>query len=386
MKKSIALLGSTGSIGTQTLNTARRCGFPVRALTANTRVQLLAEQARAFQVNLAVIADPSLYSELKLLLHDTSVRVMAGHEAVCEAASLPEADIVCNALVGMVGIVPTEAAICAGKTVALANKETIVSAGEYILSLAREHQVRILPVDSEHSGFFQCMEGRTDVTRLLLTASGGPFFGFNREQLRNVRYEQALRHPNWSMGAKITVDSATLMNKGLELIEAVRLFHVRPEDVQIIVHRESVVHAMVELTDGSILAYMSEPSMELPIQYALTYPERKPSGSRLSLSELGRLTFFEPDSSTFTAPEISRRAVRRGGLCTAALNGGNEALVSLFLDRMITFSQLMGLIDELGAYIDSGAADGTASNVKRILEADAAARAYMEERASRFFA
>ena len=379
MNKRITLLGSTGSIGTQTLNTVRRCGFSVEALTANTSVRLLAEQAREFQVKTAVAADESRYAELKLLLHDTPVRVLAGHEAVCEAAASPDSDIVCNAVVGMVGIRPTEAAIRAGKPVALANKETIVSAGEYILSLAKQYNVKILPVDSEHSAFFQCMEGRHDVTRLLLTASGGPFFGYSREQLVSVTPEQALRHPNWSMGAK-------MMNKGLELIEAVRLFDVKPESVEVVVHRESIVHAMVELTDGSVLAYLSEPSMELPIQYALTYPERAPSGSRLSLFDVGHLSFYPLDNDTFTAPEISRKAVQRGGLCTAALNGGNEAIVALFLDRKLRFSQLMGLIDELGAYIESGAADGPADTLKRILDTDASARAYMQERAARFFA
>lgn len=386
MKKRITLLGSTGSIGTQTLNTVRRCNFSVEALTANTNVQKLAEQAREFNVKTAVIADDSLYSELKLLLHDTPITVLAGNESVSAAAASPNADIVCNSLVGMVGIRPTEAAIRAGKDVALANKETIVSAGEYILALAKQYGVKILPVDSEHSAFFQCMEGRRDVVRLLLTASGGPFWGYNRERLQHVSYDQALSHPNWNMGAKITVDSATMMNKGLELIEAVRLFDVQPENIEVVVHRESVVHAMVELTDGSVFAYMSEPSMEIPIQYALTYPERQPTGSRLSLFDVERLTFYKLDSQTFSAPSISRMAVKRGGLCTAALNGGNEALVSLFLEKKLKFFQLMELIDDLGAYIESGAGNDSASNINQILEADASARAYMLDRAARFLA
>ncbi len=388
MTKHLTILGSTGSIGCQALDVARHCGYTIQALSANRNVKLLAEQARAFSARTVVVAEPSLYQECKLLLADLPVKVLAGMEGLCEVASLDGVDTVLNALVGMVGIRPTVAAICAGKRLALANKETLVSGGAYIMDLAAERQVPIYPVDSEHSGLFQCLDGRTSgISKLVLTASGGPFWGYTREQLADVTVEQALTHPNWSMGSKLLIDCATMMNKGLELIEAVRLFSVRPEDVEIVVHRESIMHALVEFDDHTLIAQLSQPDMRLPIQYALTYPERLPSPvPRLSLSDLKALTFYHPDETVFTAMRLCRQAVARGGLSPAALNGANEQAVELFLAHRMHFTDLLDLLDEAGAYCLATPpfrqGQDAAGMLRQILDADAEARAFICERAA----
>ena len=299
MRRRISLLGSTGSIGRQTLDVAAACSFSVAALTAHRSGALLEEQARRFQPELAVCVDPAAAADLKVRLADTQVRVASGPEGLLEAAALPSADTVVTAVVGVAGLEPTLAAIRAGKRIALANKETLVCAGELVMDQAEAHGAEIVPVDSEHSAIFQCLQGcrdRGEVRRLILTASGGPFFGWSREALAGVTPAQALKHPNWSMGAKITVDSATLMNKGLEYIEAMRLYRMPPEKISIVVHRESIVHSLVEYCDNAVLAQMGAPDMRLPIQYALTWPERTPGPAQpLDLLNCPSLTFQAPD-------------------------------------------------------------------------------------------
>ena len=343
-KRSISLLGSTGSIGRQTLEVAAALDLPVRALTAHRSVELLEEQARRFQPELAVCVDEAAAADLKVRLSDTSVRVLSGEEGLLEAAALPSADTVVTAVVGIAGLRPTLAAIRAGKRIALANKETMVCAGELVMAEARRWGAEIVPVDSEHSAIFQCLQGckdRGEVKRLILTASGGPFFGRSREELEGVTLEQALKHPNWAMGAKITVDSATLMNKGLEFIEAMRLYELPPEKISIVVHRESIVHSLVEYCDNAVLAQLGAADMRLPIQYALTWPERAPGPAEpLDLLTCPSLTFQAPDPEAFPCLALALEAARTGGTATAILNGANEAAVGLFLDRRIGFMDI----------------------------------------------
>lgn len=335
----IVLLGSTGSIGTQTLEVCRAHNIRVRALSANRGVELLEKQAREFSPEYAVVADEALYSDLKQRLADTEVKVLAGESGLCEIAALPQCRVV-NAIVGMAGLVPTLSAIKAGNDVALANKETLVTGGRLVMEAAKRFNVRILPIDSEHSAIFQCLQGAGEnrFSKIILTASGGPFYGKTRAELAAVTKEQALAHPNWSMGAKITIDSATLMNKGLELIEAVWLFGALPEEIEIVVQRQSVIHSAVEFADGAVIAQMGTADMRVPIQYALTYPERLPCpAKKLSLFDVGELTFARPDEETFVCLAAAKRAIAKGGNAPCAVNCANEAAVRLFLEDKIRF-------------------------------------------------
>lgn len=349
MKRTISILGSTGSIGRQTLDVAASCGFPVAALTVNSRVDLAEEQARRFRPKLVAVVEERAAADLKTRLADTDIRVLGGREGLLEAAVLPEADTVVTAVVGIAGLEPTLAAIDSGKRIALANKETLVCAGDLVVKRAKERGVDIVPVDSEHSAIFQCLQGckdRREVRRLIITASGGPFYGKSCKDLSLVTKEQALKHPNWSMGAKITIDSATLMNKGLEFIEAMRLYELPPEQIDIAVHRESIVHSLVEFVDGAVLAQLGTADMRLPIQYALTWPERTQGPAKpLDLFSCPPLTFARPDLDTFRCLALALDCARRGGTSTAILNGANEAAVALFLNDKIMFTDIARLVE-----------------------------------------
>lgn len=345
--KNIVILGSTGSIGTQTIDVLDSIEAQVCAISVNTNIQRAEQQARALHPSLVAVYNEEKAKELKTKLADTDIRVVSGMDGLIEAATLPEADVVVTAVVGMVGLLPTMAAIEAGKAIALANKETLVCAGQIVMRAARKKGVPILPVDSEHSAIFQCLQGAAGnrINRILLTASGGPFFGMSREQMRHVTKEQALHHPNWSMGAKITIDSASMMNKGLELIEAMWLYDVEPDDIDIVVHRESIVHSAVEFEDGSVIAQMGNPDMRLPIQYALTYPERVPCKvPPLDLPRRHNLTFFAPDEEAFPTLGLARRAAAARGNLGAIMNGANEAAVELFLHDKIPFYRIPELV------------------------------------------
>jgi 1-deoxy-D-xylulose-5-phosphate reductoisomerase len=344
MPRHISILGSTGSIGRQSLDVIAACGMTVAALTANRDAERMEEQVRRFRPELAVMADAAAARDLRVRLADTSVRVASGMEGLMEAAALPGADTVITAVVGVVGLRPTLAAIAGGKRIALANKETLVCAGELVMAEARRCGAEIIPVDSEHSALFQSLQGcanRGEVKRLILTASGGPFYGKGREELERVTLADALKHPNWSMGAKITVDSATLMNKGLEFIEAMRLYELPPEKISIVVHRESIVHSLVEYCDNAMIAQLGAPDMRLPIQYALTWPARTPAvAAPLDLLRCGALTFGEADEEAFPCLALAKGAARTGGTATAVLNGANEAAVGLFLEGEIGFMEI----------------------------------------------
>ena len=378
MKQMLSILGSTGSIGTQTLDVVRGLGLSVCALAARGNVSLLEKQIRECRPRFAAVFDPQAAKMLHLAVRDLDVTVAEGMEGLCEAASLPEADLVCNSVVGMVGLEPTLAAIEAGKDIALANKETLVAGGALVMARAAEKGVRIFPVDSEHSAIFQCLQGSPGdqaVSRLILTASGGPFFGKKKAELQNVGPEQALRHPNWSMGAKITIDSATMMNKGLEIMEASWLFHMPPSQIDVVIHRESVIHSLVEYADNSVIAQLGVPDMRIPIQYAVTWPDRFPSPvRRLSLADWGTLTFYPPDEEAFPAMGAARRALARGGLAPAALNGANEMAVSLFLEGKLPFLRIAELAEEASQAQPAGESTVT---LNAILEADRAARDYV---------
>ena len=374
MRRTLCVLGSSGSIGQQTLKVAEHCGHEVAAITVNRSVELAEAQARRFQPRLAVAADEGAAADLRVRLADTGVRVLSGQEGLLEAAFLPEADTVVTAMVGVAGLKPTLAAIDAGKRIALANKETLVCAGELVMERAKRTGAEIVPVDSEHSAIFQCLQGcrdRREVRRLIITASGGPFYGKTREELSHVTREQALKHPNWTMGAKITIDSATLMNKGLEFIEAMRLYSMPPERIQIVVHRESIIHSLVEFEDGAILAQLGSADMCLPIQYALTWPERTAGPARpLDLLSCPALTFQEPDPETFRCLALALNCAERGGTSTAVLNGANEAAVALFLEDKIGFLDIPRLVEralERVSLVDE-------PTLEDIFEADRAAR------------
>lgn len=374
MKRTLSILGSTGSIGRQTLDVAQVCGHQVAALTVNRSVELAEQQARQFQPQLVVAVDESAAQDLKQRLADTSIRVVGGREGLMEAATLPQADTVVTAVVGIAGLEPTLAAIDQGKRIALANKETLVCAGDLVMRRAEENGAEIVPVDSEHSAIFQCLQGckdRGEVKRLIITASGGPFFGKTREELEHVTRAQALRHPNWAMGAKITIDSATLMNKGLEFIEAMRLYHMPPQQIQVVVHRESIIHSLVEFNDGAILAQLGTADMRVPIQYALTWPERTPGpATPLDLLTCPPLTFAKPDPDTFRCLGLALECAQKGGTSTAILNGANEVAVELFLEEKISFLDIARLVE--------GALDRVASKpadtLEDVLEADREAR------------
>lgn len=341
--KKIAILGSTGSIGTQTVDILPSIDAEVVALTTNRRINLLEEQARALHPKMVCAMDESAAKELKIKLADTDIKVLTGMDGLTACAAESGADIVVTAVVGMVGLLPTMAAIKAGKDIALANKETLVCAGGLVMSAAKQYGVRILPVDSEHSAIFQCVQAANGnpIDKILLTASGGPFFGKKFEEMRGMTREQALAHPNWSMGAKITIDSATMMNKGLELIEAMWLYDLPPEDIEIVVHRESIVHSAVEFADGAVIAQLGLPDMRLPIQLALTWPQRVPCKvPRMSLAEVAKLTFYAPDYEAFPALNLAKHAASLKGDRGAVLNGANEAAVGLFLNGKIGFTDI----------------------------------------------
>lgn len=341
--KKIAILGSTGSIGTQTVDILPSIDAEVVALTTNRRINLLEEQARALHPKMVCAMDENAAKELKIKLADTDIEVLTGMDGLIACAAESGADIVVTAVVGMVGLLPTMAAIKAGKDIALANKETLVCAGGLVMSAAKQYGVRILPVDSEHSAIFQCVQAANGnpIDKILLTASGGPFFGKKIEEMRGMTREQALAHPNWSMGAKITIDSATMMNKGLELIEAMWLYDLPPEDIEIVVHRESIVHSAVEFADGAVIAQLGLPDMRLPIQLALTWPQRVPCKvPRMLLAEVAKLTFYAPDYEAFPALNLAKHAASLKGDRGAVLNGANEAAVGLFLNGKIGFTDI----------------------------------------------
>ena len=340
--KEIVLLGSTGSIGTQTLEVAKLHNMKIKALSAGSNIKLLAEQARQFMPEYVCIADETQYSGLKIMLMDTGIKVFSGKESLCELASL-SCDITVNAIVGMAGFVPTLAALNAGNHIALANKETLVVGGEIIMGVAREKKRKIFPIDSEHSAIFQSLlssQGNKP-KKLILTASGGPFRGYTPEQIRTVTKEQALMHPNWSMGEKITIDSATMMNKGLELIEAVWMFDVPPEKIEIVVHPQSILHSAVEFEDGAVIGQLGLPDMRLPIQFALTYPERyaSPAGS-LSLTDVASMTFEKANEKTFPCIDLARTALKMGGNMPCIMNCANETAVDMFLKDKIKFFEI----------------------------------------------
>ncbi len=380
MIQTISILGSTGSIGTQTLDVVDKLGLRVCALTAANNVDLLEKQIRKYRPQLAVLFNEDKAAQLRHTIKDTDTKVLAGMEGLIAAAQMESADLVLNSVVGMVGLRPTIAAAQAKKDIALANKETLVAGGDLVTDAVRENGVRLLPVDSEHSAIFQCLQGAAPnkaLKKLILTASGGPFFGKTRDELRDVTVEQALNHPNWSMGAKITIDSATMMNKGLEIIEAARLFDVAGENIDVVVHRESIIHSLVEYTDNSVIAQLGVPDMRIPIQYAITYPERYPSPvQELSLAQIGKLTFFKPDYETFSCLSACKHALAMGGVATAIANGANEEANMLFRQGKIKFLEIGELVT--GA-IDS-VLNVTPKTVEDVLNADAQARQYVKDR------
>lgn len=347
--KKISILGSTGSIGTQTLTVVEQQGdIQVTALTAGSNITLLEEQIRKFHPTLVCVWDHKKADELKIRVADLSVRVVSGMDGLIEAATEPEAEIVVTAVVGMIGIRPTIAAMKAGKDIALANKETLVTAGHIIMPLAKSCGVRILPVDSEHSAIFQSLNGENSkqIDKILLTASGGPFRGWNREQLSKVRVEDALKHPNWAMGRKITIDSSTMVNKGLEVMEAKWLFGVEMDQVQVVVQPQSVIHSMVQFADGAVIAQLGTPDMKLPIQYALYYPERRfLPGDRLDFAKLSRITFEDPDPETFRGLKLAYQAGRTGGTLPTVFNAANEYAVARFLDHKIDYLTIIDMIE-----------------------------------------
>lgn len=341
--KSLVILGSTGSIGTQTADVAAHLGLAVNAISGYTNDKLLEEQSRRLGVNTVWISEEK-YADLKLRLADTHIKVVTGSDALCDIASDEPCDVLVNALVGISGLKPTLAALNGKKRIALANKETLVVYGDAVIKAARESGTEIIPVDSEHSAIFQCLGGKK-ASRILLTCSGGAFYGRTADELENMTAEQALAHPNWRMGAKITVDCATLMNKGLELIEAVRLFDVAPDDIEVLIHRESICHSAVEFEDHTVIAQLSLPDMRECIQYAITYPDRLPSlTGRLDLTSIGKLTFAKPDENTFPLLPFARETVKKRGTAAAAMNGANEAAVALFLNGKIGFNDISRLV------------------------------------------
>ena len=380
MVKCISILGSTGSIGRQSLDVVRmHPEIQVGALTAGTSIDRLAQQCREFRPRLAVVSTQEGAQSLKEAISDLPTQVMWGEEGLEAAATLPEADCVITAVVGMLGLKPTLAAIRAGKRIGLANKETLVCAGELVMQEAERCGAEIVPVDSEHSAIFQCLMGcrnRKEVSRLILTCSGGPFFGFSREALTHVTKDDALKHPNWKMGPKITVDCATLMNKGLEVIEAMRLYHLPLEQVDVLIHRQSIVHSMVEFTDGAVMAQMGTPDMRLPIQLAMTYPERMPSPvEKLDLCSCGGLTFCQPDMEQFPCLALARECAKKGGNACAAMNGANEEAVAMFLKDEIGFYDIYRLVKlavEWVPFLEN-------PTLEEILETDRLARAQVKE-------
>ncbi|WP_316631176.1 1-deoxy-D-xylulose-5-phosphate reductoisomerase [uncultured Ruminococcus sp.] len=376
MINSLSILGSTGSIGTQTLDVARKLKLKVNALSAYSSIELLEEQIREFRPALAVVFDEDRAEELKIKIADTSTKVLSGMSGLYEICH-DDSELIVNAVVGMVGLEPTLEAIKAKKDIAFANKETLVAGGALVMDAVKENRVKLLPVDSEHSAIFQCLQAAPPdkkLKKILLTASGGPFFGKTTDKLRGVTVEQALAHPNWSMGAKITIDSATMMNKGLEIIEAAWLFDTDPDDIEVVVHRESIIHSMVEFTDNSVLAQLGLPDMRIPIQYAITYPERVPSlVPEIDWKTLSQMTFYSADDKTFQCLAACKRAMKKGGLYPAVANGANEVANRLFRDGRITFLQIGELVS---AAVDALNV-GVASTLDDVLAADHLAREFV---------
>lgn len=373
--KKIGILGSTGSIGTQALEVIEKNNdLKVEFLAAGRNIDLLEKQARKFKPATVAVYDDNAAKKLKISLADTDINVLSGEEGIIEAAGYG-ADIVLTAIVGIAGLKPTVAAIKAGSDIALANKETMVTAGDIINRMCKEYSVKLLPVDSEHSAIFQSLQGAPEgsLKKIILTASGGPFFGRKADELAGVSAADALKHPNWSMGSKITIDSATLMNKGLEVIEAVHLFGIGPDDIEVLVHRQSILHSAVEFSDGAVIGQMGTPDMKIPIQYAFTYPERGKKFENLSLSDIGTLTFSKPDTDTFRCLPLCVEAIKKGGLYPAAVNGANEQSVELFLKGKIGFLQ----IAELNAAAMQNTISKTDFTLNDIFEADSAAREYV---------
>ena len=382
MVNCVSILGSTGSIGRQSLDVISRMDVRVAALTAGTSVERMAEQCREFTPALAVMATQEAAESLKLKITDLPTRVSWGEEGLIEAATMEGVDCVITAVVGMLGLKPTLAAIRAGKRIGLANKETLVCAGELVMREAKAYNAEIIPVDSEHSAIFQCLMGireKREVKKLILTCSGGPFYGMKREALNHVTRADALKHPNWKMGEKITIDCATLMNKGLEVIEAMRLYDLPLEQVDVVIHRQSIVHSLVECIDGAVMAQMGAPDMRLPIQLALTYPERKHCPvDALDLTTCGALTFSKPDMEAFPCLKLARDCAAKGGNACAVMNGANEAAVALYLRDQIGFYDIFDLV--LGAvnavpFIDD-------PDLEQILDSDRLARKYVAEKTS----
>lgn len=378
MKRNLSILGSTGSIGLQTLDVVRGLGLQVCALAANSNILLLENQIREFNPQLVAVFDLAAAKKLKLAVADTPVKVVQGMEGLCEAATMDCADLILNSVVGMVGLSPTLAAISSKKDVALANKETLVAGGALVMNAAKANNVKIFPVDSEHSAIFQCLQGCPDrkaLKRLILTASGGPFFGKSIDELQNITPEQALKHPNWNMGAKITIDSATMMNKGLEIIEASWLFDMPASKIDVVVHRESVIHSMIEYQDNSVIAQLGIPDMRIPIQYAITWPQRLHSPvKQLELTDYGKLTFYKPDDQNFPCMRVCRKAIERGGLAPAAANGANEVAVKLFLNNQISFTRICELVSQA---IENQPDAESITSVDEILKADKEARNFV---------
>ena len=379
MVKCVTILGSTGSIGRQSLDVISRMNISVAALTAGTSVERMAEQCRQFLPKLAVMATEEAAAALKEKISDLPIQVSWGEEGLIDAATMEEADCVITAVVGMLGLKPTLAAIRARKRIGLANKETLVCAGELVMAEAEKYGTEIIPVDSEHSAIFQCLMGigsRREVKKLILTCSGGPFFGMEKEQLKSVTRADALKHPNWKMGAKITIDCATLMNKGLEVIEAMRLYRLPLEQVDVVIHRQSIVHSLVECIDGAVMAQLGAPDMRLPIQLALTYPQREVCPvDGLDLTTCGALTFSKPDLEAFPCLQLARDCAAKGGNVCAVMNGANEAAVALFLEDKIGFYDIYRLV--LGAV--NAVPFVSNPNLQDILEADRLAREYVRE-------
>lgn len=380
--KKIAILGSTGSIGTQTLDIVREQGdIQVVAMAAGSNISLLEAQMREFKPSLVSVWDEKKAKELRTNTKDLGIKIVSGMEGLLEVSVIPDSEILVTAIVGMLGIRPTIAAIRAGKKIALANKETLVTAGHIIIPLAKEYKVPILPVDSEHSAIFQSLQGAGDnrISRILLTASGGPFRGRKADELKNIQVEDALKHPNWSMGRKITIDSSTLVNKGLEVMEAKWLFDVALDQIQVVVHPQSVIHSAVEYQDGAVITQLGTPDMRLPIQYALYYPERRNlSGRRLDLFEIADLTFEKPDTDTFRGLALAYQAMEKGGNIPTVYNAANEKAVSLFLDRKISYPEITELIEacmENAEFIDH-------PDVDEILGTEAAAYEFIEKKMS----
>ena len=380
MVKSVSILGCTGSIGRQSLDIISRMPVKVAALAAGTNVELMAEQCRQFLPKLAVMATQDTAQKLAQKISDLPISVSWGEEGLMQAATIQDADCVITAVVGMLGLKPTLAAIRAGKRIGLANKETLVCAGELVMAEAKKYGAEIIPVDSEHSAIFQCLMGigsKKEIHKLILTCSGGPFYGMDKEQLKKVTRADALKHPNWKMGAKITIDCATLMNKGLEVIEAMRLYNVPVEQVEVLIHRQSIVHSMVETVDGAVMAQLGAPDMRLPIQLALTYPERTDCPvDKLDLTTCGGLTFAKPDLEAFPCLALARQCAKLGGTACPVMNGANEEAVAMFLNDQIGFYDIYDLV--------SGAVDAVPfiknPTLEQILEADRQAREYVRGR------